>query len=226
MDMASGIPLASHEVRWFFEGRAEDHPELKRWFETTEPVEKDAAVGAPLWKSRDDDQPDVYLRIPGSEDLGIKWREGELQIKGRTAMLGTQVFGRLHQGRVERWVKWSYTKMPDEFRALFAEGPRLPIVSVRKVRALRKLRLDTMLGTAQEVDAKTFVDRGLGCELTNLEVSGKTFCSLAFEAFPDDAAMHEAFACTVSAFLDGLQNVELGAAKSMSYPIWLGQLHI
>jgi hypothetical protein len=214
--MAGGIPLASHEVRWFFEGRAEDHLNLKKWFES-------AAAGPPSWKGRDGDQPDVYLQIPGSEDVGIKWREGELQIKGRTAMLGTQVFGRNHYGRVERWVKWSYAKMPDKFRTLFAEPTRLPCISVRKTRALRKLHLDTMLGTAQEVDAKTFVDRGLGCELTNLEVAGKRFCSLGFEAFPDDAAMHGAFSTTVSAFLDGLQNVELSAAKSMSYPTWLGQ---
>jgi hypothetical protein len=112
------------------------------------------------------------------------------------------------------------------FRMLFAEGTRLPCVFVHKTRAVRKLRLDTMSGTAQEVDAKTFVDRGLGCELTNLEVSGKRFCSLAFEAFPDDAAMHDAFARTVSAFLDGLQNARLSAAKSMSYAIWLGQFRM
>jgi hypothetical protein len=102
-DMADDIPLASHEVRWFFEGSVEDHLDLKKWFETTEPVKKDAAVGPPSWKGRLDDQPDVYLQIPGSEDLGIKWREGELQIKGRTAILGTQAFG-IHHGRVERWV--------------------------------------------------------------------------------------------------------------------------
>jgi hypothetical protein len=222
--MASGIPLASHEVRWFFEGWAEDHHALKQWFETTEPVKKDAAVTAPLWKDRVDGQPDVYLRIPGSEDLGIKWREGELQIKGRTAALGTQAFGKIHHGRVERWVKWSYANMPDEFRTLFAEGSRLPRVAVHKSRALRKLRLDTMLGSAQEVDPKTLVDRGLGCELTNLVVSGARFCSLGFEAFPDDAAMHEAFARTVSLFLEGLQSVELGVPNSMSYPMWFGQL--
>ena len=224
--MAGGIPLASHGVRWFFEGSAEDHLDLKKWFETTEPVAKSGAVGAPSWTPRKNDDPDVYLQIPGSEDLGIKWREGELQIKGRTAVLGTQIFGEIHQGRVERWVKWSFAKMPDEFRMLFAEGTRLPCVFVHKTRAIRKLRLDTMSGTALEVDAKTFVDRGLGCELTNLEVSGKRFCSLAFEAFPDDAAMHDAFARTVSAFLDGLQNARLSAAKSMSYAIWLGQFRM
>jgi hypothetical protein len=223
--MAGGIPLASHEVRWFFEGSAEDHLDLKQWFETTEPVEKDAAVGPPSWRGRAGDQPDVYLQIPGSEDLGIKWREGELQIKGRTAMLGTQAFG-IHHGQAERWVKWSYAKMPNEFEMLFAERTQLPRVSVRKTRALRKLHLDTMLGTAQEVDAKSWVDRGLGCELTDLEVSGKRFCSLGFEAFPDDAAMHEAFFRAVSAFLDGLQNVKLSIDNSMSYPRWLGQFHM
>jgi hypothetical protein len=94
-----------------------------------------------------------------------------------------------------------YAKMPNEFQRLFAEGTELPRVSVRKTRALRKLHLDIVLGTAQEVDAKTFVDRGLGCELTELEVSGKQFCSLGFEAFPDDAAMHEAFFAQSRRFL-------------------------
>jgi hypothetical protein len=33
--MAKTIPLASHEVRWLFEGTASQHESLKRWFETT-----------------------------------------------------------------------------------------------------------------------------------------------------------------------------------------------
>jgi hypothetical protein len=223
--MAGGIPLASHEVRWFFEGSVEDHLNLKKWFETADPIPKKGTISAPLWKGRLKDEPDVYLRIPGAEDLGIKWREGELQIKGRTAALGTQVFCGIHQGHVERWVKWSYAKMPDEFRRLFVER-MLPRVSVHKLRALRKLCLDTTVGTAQEVDPKTFVDRGLGCELTDLKVSGKQFCSLAFEAFPDDSAMHDAFSRIVSAFLNRVPDVGLSADKSMSYPVWLQQFHI
>jgi hypothetical protein len=46
-DMADGIPLASREFRWFFEGSAEDHLDLKKWFEMIEPVKKVAAVGPP-----------------------------------------------------------------------------------------------------------------------------------------------------------------------------------
>lgn len=57
--MAQTIPLASHEVRWFFEGKANLHESLKRWFETIAPIEKSPGVGPPVWKGRLDDQPDV-----------------------------------------------------------------------------------------------------------------------------------------------------------------------
>ena len=79
-----------------------------------------------------------------------------------------------------------------------------------------------MTGKAEEVDAQTFVDRGLEIELTDLEVAGKAYCSLAFEAFPNDAAMDAAFTETVEAFVDGLTAYDLTAASSQSYPAFLG----
>jgi hypothetical protein len=223
--VATTIPLASHEVRWFFEGQANRHESLKRWFETVAPIPKSAGVGPPVWKGRLDGEPDVYLLVPGSDDMGIKWREGELQIKGRLSSLGTQVFCGRHQGNVERWIKWSYKGIPVAYRRLFVTGEEtgLVTVSVQKTRAWRKVRLDTMTGKAQEVDAQTFVDRGLGFEFTDLEVAGKAYCSLAFEAFPDDSALDAAFTQAVESFLDGLES-DLAAAYSQSYPAWLGSI--
>jgi hypothetical protein len=222
--MAKTIPLASHEVRWFFEGKAAQHASLKRWFETIAPIQQSPGVGPPVWQGRLDDQPDVYLLVPGSDDMGIKWREGELQIKGRVSCLGTQVFCGRHQGEVERWIKWSYANPPASYQRLFVAGQETELVtaSVWKTRALRKVRLNTLTGKAQEVDAKTLVDRGLGLELTDLEVAGKAYCSLAFEAFPNDSAMDAAFTEAVEAFLDGLTAFDLTAAHSQSYPAFLG----
>jgi hypothetical protein len=40
--------------------------------------------------------------------MGIKWREGMLQIKGRVEDLGTRHMGTRHRGRVQRWIKWTY----------------------------------------------------------------------------------------------------------------------
>jgi hypothetical protein len=222
--MAQTVPFASHEVRWFFEGQANQHESLKHWFETAAPIPKNPGVGPPVWKGRLDDKPDVYLLVPGSDDMGIKWREGELQIKGRLSSLGTHVFCGRHQGKIERWIKWSYANTPEAYQRLFigGKGTGLVTAAVQKTRALRKVRLDTMTGKAQEVDAETFVDRGLGCELTDLEVAGKAYCSLAFEAFPDDSAMDAAFTQAVEFFLGGLTSLDLAAAYSQSYPAWLG----
>jgi hypothetical protein len=220
--MAKTIPLASHEVRWFFEGKVNQHESLKRWFETIAPIPKSSGVGPLVWKGRHDDQPDVYLLVPGSDDMGIKWREDKLQIKGRVASLGSQVFCGRHQGNVERWIKWSYTNLPAAYQRLFvAEETALVTVSVRKTRALRKVRLATLSGKAEEVDAKRFIDRGLGFELTELEIAGKAYCSLAFEAFPNDAAMAAAFTEAVEALVDGLTAFDLTAASSQSYPAFL-----
>ena len=221
--MAKTIPLASHEVRWFFEGKVNQHESLKRWFETIAPIQKSPGVGSPVWKGRLDDQPDVYLLVPGSDDMGIKWREGELQIKGRVSSLGTQVFCGRHQGNVECWIKWSYANTPASYQRLFVAEKETELVtaSVRKTRALRRVRLDTLTGKAEEVDAKICIDRGLGFELTELEVAGKAYCSLAFEAFPNDSAMDAAFTAVVEAFVDGLTAFDLTAADSQSYPAFL-----
>lgn len=222
------IPFASHEVRWFFEGQVNQHQALKHWFETVAGIPKTSGVSPPIWKGRLDEEPDIYLLIPGSDDMGIKWREGELQIKGRVSSLGTQVFCGRHQGNIERWMKWSYQD-PNRlaaYKQLFMAKKEtgLLTVPVQKTRALRKVRLDTMTGKAQEVDAQSFVDRGLGFELTDLEVAGRAYCSLAFEAFPNDSAMDAAFTQAIQVFLDGLKELDLAAACSQSYPAWLGSI--
>lgn len=222
--MTKTIPFGSHEVRWFFQGKTNQHESLKNWFETVAPVQRHPGVGPPEWKGRLDDQPDIYLLVPGSDDMGIKWREGKLQIKGRVACLGTQVFCGRHQGVVERWMRWSYTNTPAPYQRLFVAGKEMDLVtvSVRKTRALRKVRLDTLTGEAQEVDVKTHVDHGLGFELTDLEVAGKYYCSLAIEAFPNDSAMNAAFTRAIEAFVVELTDLDLTAAHSGSYPAWLG----
>jgi hypothetical protein len=218
------VPLASLEVRWFFQGAVDQHQVLKKWFET---AKRKDGLGPPEWKGRLQDKPDVYLLVPASDDMGIKWREGDFQIKGRVASLGTQVFCNEFQGKVERWMKWSYATLPEPYQRIFADGKQngLSTIAVSKRRALRKVRLNTLTGEAEEVDAKTFIDRGFGFELTDLKVGEKAHCSVAFEAFPDDSAMDAAFTQAVEAFLADLKGVNLSATNSLSYPAWLREVH-
>jgi len=100
------VMISSHEVRWFLEGGVDQHPALRRW------VEEGSAD--PRWIGRLGGKPDVYCAIPGAADMGIKWREGQLQIKGLECSLGTQKFTGSFEGRVERWFKWGYEGKPIE----------------------------------------------------------------------------------------------------------------
>ena len=139
------VPFASHEVRWFFDGAVDSNPLLRDWFKTSAQVRRKGDFGQPVWMGRLDGKPDVYLLLPGADDMGIKWREGNFQIKGRSASLGIHEFCGRHRGSVERWIRWSYAKLPESYHRLFTDGDNkgLITVSVRKTRAMRKTRLDT-----------------------------------------------------------------------------------
>ena len=214
------LPFASIETRWFFEGGADGYPQLRQWFETCTPFARRADVGPPQWRGRADGQPDVYLLMQSCTDMGVKWREGSLQIKGRVADLGTRHFSALHEGRVQRWIKWTYTEVPAAYRLLFdADGGRgLETASVHKTRGLRLFGLES--GAPEEVAPGTVLERGVGFEMADIELNGKRHCSIAFEAFPDDSTTAAGFDAVVGACLGELA-ATLPIDASMSYPDWL-----
>ena len=214
------LPFTSIETRWFFEGAPGRYPDLRRWFETSTPFPRAAGVAAPEWRGRVGGEPDVYLLVPGCTDMGIKWREGTLQIKGRVEDLGARRFDTRHEGRVQRWIKWTYPEVPVAFRALFADSARhgLASASVHKTRALRMISLDG--AEPQEVTTDIVLDRGVGFEMTELELDGERYCSVAFEAFPDDALTAAGFDAVAASCLRGLADA-LDLDASMAYPDWL-----
>jgi hypothetical protein len=213
-------PFATIETRWFFEGESDRHPHLRRWFEACAPYRKAGDVSAPEWKGRAGGEPDVYLLIPGCTDMGIKWREGTLQIKGRVEDLGRRRFGDRHEGRVQRWIKWTCEDVPVAYRSLFtASGQHgFETAAIHKTRALRMISLEA--GAPEEVASFVVLQRGVGFEMTDIELDGKRYCSIAFEAFPDDAVTSAGFDAVVKGCLAELADtLDIGA--SMSYPDWL-----
>lgn len=213
--MNGEAPLATVEVRWFFGRDDLRYEPVRRWF-------LHSAPDPSPWSERTD----VYLLIPGAHDMGVKQREGQLQIKGRVASLGAQSLGSGHAGVVERWLKWSYAGLPAAYRALFETGDDRDLVTVpvRKRRALRSLRLDAQTGVVTEAPVDESPARGLGFEFTELHVRGRAYGTLGVEAYPDDAATRQVFAPAAAMLLHGLDAVRLSAAESMSYPAWLTTL--
>lgn len=214
------LPFKSVETRWFFAGESRRHPELRHWFESCKPFAASVDVSKPEWKGRTGGEPDVYLLMPGCTDMGVKWREGTLQIKGRVADLGARPFDSRHRGRVQRWIKWTYPEVPAAYRSLFDKdgGSGLETASVHKIRALRMISLDS--GIPTEVAPGSVLEQGVGFEMTDLEWRGERFSSIAFEAFPDDSAAIAGFDTVVAGCLQELRQTLLADA-SLSYPEWL-----
>jgi hypothetical protein len=192
------MPLITCEMRWFFDGRLPD--EAARWF---------GGTAAP-WRE------DRYLVLPGVADMGIKRRQGRLDIKGRIAVLGDHVVAPGIEGVAERWGKWSYDMaIWDRFR-----GHSTILVGKRRV---QRHFLLSPGGSAQEVAQRDVGRRGFSLELTRLRLHGADHWSLAIEAAPDDATMLDELLRALGEVLQGLPQ-SLPLDHSRSYPAWLSSL--
>ena len=221
------MALSTLEARWFLPGPLEETgPGVEAWFRTR-PID---AGGGPAQVAWDPAPPawrqDRYLVLPGEDDMGIKWREGRLEIKGREAALGYVAFAPAIAGLCERWIKWSYAGEAIErrCRALFHGGATPGIVVVEKRRLQRLLALDAA-GAATEIRGREPRARGVNVELAQVRLAGpRAYWSLAFEAFPGDAGMAAPFSRIVARFLEGCPARPLVAEQSMAYPRWLLEL--
>lgn len=219
-------PFTTREVRWFFVSDSPQARALEHWFEATAPLRQEPAVSQPVWQNRAGDEPDTYLVLPGYENMGIKWREGLLQIKGRIEASAIATAFGAHQGRIERWIKWSYAGLPAAYRNLLQpdSGNRVRCVAVHKRRAIRLAAFDLAAKSAHEVETDTQLDRGLVIELAAVRGGEHRFLTLCFEAFPDSEAIQLLFKSTVETFVADLTAFSLDDAHSLSYPAWLARL--
>ncbi|HZC68071.1 MAG TPA: hypothetical protein VE201_05575 [Nitrospirales bacterium] len=160
--------LTTAEVRWFFEGPIPD--EIEQWF-----CRSNLALNA-------GPREDHYLLFPAALGLGLKLREGRLEIKLLVESLGVRTFTADVAGTVQVWKKEAYGEPAvKEFERLRTSAPHLWI-AVRKERTLRKFSLDGT--TIVEVPAdKLFLRDGCNAELTKVTVDGSAYWSFNFEAY-------------------------------------------
>lgn len=203
--------FATVEVRWFYEGRVP--VEVREWFQR--------GVYGP------DEQPrrvDHYLRLGDTDSLGIKLREGRIEIKQRHHPHGIVHFHERAAGLVEGWRKWSLPLAEVGEGLAHALVPASAWIAVQKERSLRICRIGSD-GLLIPVPGVAYPGQGCGVELTAVEVGGAVWWSLAFEAFGDGSYLQE----NLVSGIERLFNHEgvpflLEAQASCGYPRWLSLL--
>lgn len=189
--MKEKLMLTSSELRWFKCGKLPDP--ISKWFQQDD---LEGQLQPP------EEREDVYLYSPGIEYLGLKLRQGRLEIKWRKAELGVRGFGDRVEGKVEKWGKWLCEDSTGESFQLTDVVGKKSWVSVKKARSQRLYENCTL-------------------ELTQLNVRGNDWWSLAFEATSDDDSLMDKLEAVANLVFKTYNGSELQAQDSYAYPSWL-----
>lgn len=204
------------EVRWFYPG-----PLPGRIVET---LQARSCLPA-LLPARQDH----YLLLEGEPALGIKLREGNVEVKRRLEVPQEIEIGPGAIGRVARWRKWSFPLARDRAAgATTVERLLVPAsswVAVKKERRLERYRL---AGSAQavpvplEAGAETAAaETGCEFELSRVWAAGEEWWSVCFEAFGEGPGLGQALLAVAAKVLGPGWPVALEVEQSWSYPAWL-----
>jgi hypothetical protein len=205
--MRNNTPIYTAELRWFYRGTLPE--EISQWFQQDQ-------LGEHL--EPPEEREDLYLYSPKCEYLGIKLRQGRLEIKWRQAELGFLRFENRVEGKAEKWGKWL---CEDPTAEIFQPADVMRSwVRVKKVRSQRQYQV--LPGEAiTAVPVTESIDQGCSLELTQLVINGNTWWSLAFEAFGEDDCLMEHLQAVANWVFKSYCKPKLQAEDSYAYPSWL-----
>lgn len=196
----------SAEIRWFYEG--------------------DIPAGVQDWLAQvpgiPDQQPirtDHYLRLAGDDSLGIKLREGRLEIKQRLDRHGIVSFDQRVAGLLQTWRKWSFPLAPVGGPS-GVPGPASSWIAVHKERRLHRYAL---LDQNRLVSAATdrYPPQGCDLELARLSAARQRWWTLALEAFGPEGTLGDTVLLAGQRLFSYADPPQLEARSSWSYPTWL-----
>ena len=128
---------------------------------------------------------DEYVQFPGCVTLGVKLREGRLEIKTQARLLGPERLAPGVDGIVETWIKLAFG-VPDDAQLGSAVRAEAVTVAVDKQRWVRVFALDDAAELV-EVAPGTTPAEGCNVELSQLRLRDTDWWSVGLVAFGDPA---------------------------------------
>ena len=199
--------ISTVEVRWFFQGKIPR--QVQAWFH-----------GGLGQLTPAQARVDHYLRIAEGDALGVKLREGRIEVKQRQRLLGAMPLQARVSGIVEHWRKWSFPLTRRTGPALDTPVPALGWVGVHKERQLSRYRL-TGDGKLVAMSPARYPEQGCDLELTAVRVRGREWWTLALEAFGPSSSVCENLQRVAEVVFGTGDSPTLDATDSYGYPRWL-----
>ena len=198
--------LATEEIRWFFAG-AIPLP-VTAWFEAQ-------ICTVPAQPPRTD----FYLRLAEGDSLGIKLRQGRMEVKQREGTSRLVQLGQRAAGRVESWRKWSF-ELAETEESVAGTAQWLGVWKARRW----CLFVVGENGRITPAPTDATLEQGCACELTDVRLadSSELWWSLGFESFGGTAVTRRERLLSVARQFLGQDGAPiLDVEQSYSYPRWL-----
>jgi hypothetical protein len=165
--------LKTAEIRWFHRGAPP--AEVRRYFEDGEQESRERT--------------DLYLTAPGIAGLGVKLREGRIELKQLTGREPGSARLPWLNGWIEHHRKWSFSLADADAAAGLtgAPGTDSPWIAVEKSRLLQlyEIHADGEVGQVPDTVSRPGFS-GCSLELVSLSVRGDAWWSLGLEAVGAD----------------------------------------
>jgi hypothetical protein len=204
------LVLETAEVRWFFEGTTPSA--LRAWFLG---LDGDLNAEAP--------RTDHYLLIQQTDALGIKFREGRIEVKQRSRSPERSAFGQDQSGSLEHWRKWGFPLASvGEHQASLETLDAW--IAVTKTRWVRDYRIGP-LGTLLPLERPDLSIAACSVELADVQALDTDAWTLAFEATGPAVTLAATLENVARQILNSLEDRSLVAKNSYGYPRWLQRLH-
>jgi hypothetical protein len=193
------------EVRWFYPGVLPDR--IFKWFNKKgEPIDKI------------DTRADFYLQSQ-SPDLGVKLRQGNLEVKYRQQDLGKIAIDRFTLAQVEQWSKWICINDTSALHpTTIASKPGW--IKVDKIRYQRLYQVE-FTDTLQLMPISSPQADAAAIEITQLQVQGQTWWTLACEYLGHNIQVEQQFLPLVRSLLSDCLFPTSTSPISCGYPQWL-----
>jgi hypothetical protein len=201
------------EVRWFWQGDAPDT--ALAWL-------KKLPGSHPAEETRTDH----YLIVSTTDALGIKLREGQIEIKQRIDGPHPESLSKDVDGYIERWTKWSFglAREHPTLHQLMISGAW---VGIKKTRWLKEYRI-TKTGSVVPLGTNESSTQTCALEIAQVIAldahAKKRWWTLGLEASGDEAQLTQTLRRTASDVLTSPFPGAMTEKSSRSYPQWLRHL--
>jgi hypothetical protein len=212
---------SSFEIRWFFLALPDA---VSMWFESK----------GFHFSSSNPVRVDHYLPLPAKKAMGIKLREGNVEIKHLLKSTGRRGFenGRI-TGKIQHWVKWSFDLADaDPLSHAIIRDNKHDWIAVQKERLGFKYKF-TKSGREQgEIDILDMTPEGCLVEFTRLIINNKIYYTFGLESFSEAGKEKQHLRRGAKLAFESLTHwnvthgttipeVRLSLADNMSYPDFL-----